>query len=109
MLGGYRSPADLAEAIGRAGFGERTVRNVEQGKRTLADYEAGWVAEACGISPAFFEIDLAALQAPNLTRAAEATQVELLEAALALARARERDEQAPGEQDQRGRGEEGRS
>lgn len=105
-LGGYRTPAMLAEAIGRAKFGERTIRSVEQGKRQLEDYEAAWVAEACGISPAFFTVDLAGLHAepaPNATRAADAAVDHLLEAARALVREEEQGDPSPGALDRQRR------
>lgn len=107
MLGGYSSPAKLAAAIGREKFGARTIRSIEEGDRPLEDYEAAWVATACQIDAAFFTVDLEDLpqpEAPSVTRAAEASEVELLEAALALARARERDEPWPDGQGRQGQG-----
>lgn len=64
MLGGYSSPAKLAAEIGREKFGARTIRSIEEGTRPLEDYEAEWVAEACGIDAAFLTVGLAAPPAP---------------------------------------------
>lgn len=107
MLGGFSSPAKLAAAIGREKFGARTIRSIEEGARSLEDFEAEWVASACEIDTRFFTVDLEQLpgaDAPSVTRAAEASEVELLEAALALARARELGEPGPDEQDRPGQG-----
>jgi transcriptional regulator with XRE-family HTH domain len=45
-LKGVQTRQDLAGMIGRAGFGERVIGQIERGERNARDYELTWLAEA---------------------------------------------------------------
>lgn len=91
-LGGFDSQGALADALTLPRFGERTIREVELGKRPLFEHEAGAVAAACGISAAFFTIDLEHLDDATPRLSPESAR-EFLEELLAVAdRARRPDE-----------------
>lgn len=90
MLGGFANPDALGKAIGRPRMSGRTLREVETGRRELEDYERAAVADACGIHPTFFDVDLSQplgeMSTPNPERAAEELLAHALEAARALSR-----------------------
>ncbi|HZW09012.1 MAG TPA: helix-turn-helix transcriptional regulator [Phycisphaerales bacterium] len=97
LLAGHRSQEALAQAVARPGMSARTIRNVESGRRGLAEHEREWIARACGLDPLFFELDLSRLSAPARPDA-QLLAHELLEAAQQiLQRAREGDEEQDGQ------------
>jgi transcriptional regulator with XRE-family HTH domain len=72
-LGGFNSLNALAAAINRPGLSVGTLRRISAGHREAKDYELAWIAEACGVTPAFFTADLT-----QGTEAAESDRTEYL-------------------------------
>lgn len=57
-LAGLDSVQALAEAIDQRGLSTKTLRAIEQGRRIAEPRELTAIAEACGLAPGFFRMDL---------------------------------------------------
>lgn len=59
-LAGLDSVQALAAAINQRGLSTKTLRAIEQGRRIAEPRELTAIAEACGLTPGFFRMDLQA-------------------------------------------------
>lgn len=84
IIAGFDKVDDLALTLNIDGLKRDTLYEIESGKRAVRPHELRLIAEACGISPAFFEVDFAHLNADEPVELDTDERLERLEGAVIL-------------------------